>query len=289
MRDSSTRHLADLDPASASVIVELAQAVEAIGACFMIVGAFARDIWLCHCHGIPPSRKTEDIDFATAVESWEHYDKLRNYLLEVRGFRPSRKPTQPQRLQAPNGVDLDLLPFGGVEEFEDSDRVIRWPVDQSTMSVVGFQDALEAAVPFAIRFDHVEYAVSVLTVPSLVVLKLIAWEDRVHDTQARRKHVKDVYLVIDNYAAMNTDRVDEIDWDTAPNSQDEVGALLLGRDVAETCGPEAQARLRKRLEFESSPGGRCLLAQDLRKECYGQMAKARALLAALLKGLQESK
>ena len=51
----------------ATVVQALQGVAQALGIDYFLMGAAARDLMLEHAHNIPPSRLTEDVDFAVSV------------------------------------------------------------------------------------------------------------------------------------------------------------------------------------------------------------------------------
>lgn len=82
-----------------------------------IVGAPARDIILEYACGAGIRRRTQDIDFGVAVESWAEYELLKKTLVETENFRIDEKIEQ--RLWRGRGTEeikIDLVPYGGLEK-----------------------------------------------------------------------------------------------------------------------------------------------------------------------------
>jgi predicted nucleotidyltransferase len=57
---------------------------------FFIVGATARDILLEVHYGIGSKRATLDIDIAVFIENWEQYNHLKDELIGIKHFTPTR-------------------------------------------------------------------------------------------------------------------------------------------------------------------------------------------------------
>lgn len=251
----------------------------------MIIGAFARDIWFKHQYGLNPSRRTFDIDLAAIVDSWGAFEQFRDHLVQHEQFRKHCDPGQPQRLLATNGPPLDVLPFGGIEEqIGSAERMIRWPVDSTLMSVLGFHEAFATAQTFILPGENKHREIRVLTIPSLVLLKLIAWKEREEDKR-RRKHVSDIYFVMTKYAAISGGSENHRIPDEQPGDEIEWGAFLLGADIRAVIGEAARNHVIQILKHEVNSRSRCQLVKDLQRQCGGQFAAARSLLAKLLQGL----
>jgi len=75
------QRLTKVDPATVELIAAVTRRARALSLDFVVVGAFARDVWLLHSHGIPPTRNTQDVDFAVLVGDWDEYERFRSALL----------------------------------------------------------------------------------------------------------------------------------------------------------------------------------------------------------------
>lgn len=163
---------------------------EELGVAWVIVGATARDLVLHHGYGALVRRATQDIDFAIEVADWESFQKIKEQLL-LRGFTESRLQ---HRLLGPNGEPIDLIPFG---QIEDKDNTIAWPPKGDVaMNVSGFPEACGHADNVIIE-GHPNFTVPVATPVGMALLKLIAWTDRAPDM--RRKDAADIKYIFENY------------------------------------------------------------------------------------------
>lgn len=100
---------ASTDPelaAEAAVLAEIVRAADAIGVEVLVIGAVARDILIRHVLGARPERATRDVDVAVAVANWPAYDRLTSSLRRSGGV---------SHRFVVHGVDVDIIPFGGVE------------------------------------------------------------------------------------------------------------------------------------------------------------------------------
>src|ERR1700744_5074791 len=59
------------------------------------------------------TRRTKDVDFAIYVGTREEYEAVKQYLKEKKGYHDSRENRFV--LLAPSGLQVDILPFGGIE------------------------------------------------------------------------------------------------------------------------------------------------------------------------------
>lgn len=122
---------------------------------------------------------------------------------------------------------LDLIPFGKIAS---ANNTIAWPPDMAVvMSVTGYAEALEHAVEVDVGGGLIA---SVVSIPALAALKILAWNDRgLKDS----KDAQDLLFLLKHYhEAGNSDRVhdDALSVMESCGYQVELGgATLLGYDT----------------------------------------------------------
>lgn len=132
-----------------NIIRQVVGAAESQRLRLFIVGAHARDLLLQYVYDLPVHRATNDIDFGIIVESWDEFTKLRDSLIATDKFQPHR--TMKHRLVHENGLLVDLVPFGGLEEVSGQ---ISWPPEFSiVMSTIGFREAFDNSFEVSIAND----------------------------------------------------------------------------------------------------------------------------------------
>lgn len=227
MKNISLKLSGRLDPIKEQVFREIADAAATLDIPFFLVGACARDIWLELIYDLPVQRATNDIDFGIWVESWNGFDSLKKRLITERGY--SQAAYQPQRLRSREGILVDIVPFGGIEDPQT--RSIKWPPDDSiVMSTIGFEEAYRHSPIISFAAD-LELRVSSLV--GLSLMKIIAWNDR-HQT----KDAKDLKYILSSYLqAGNRERLElkenlDLLEEERFISVELTGARLLGRDLA---------------------------------------------------------
>jgi predicted nucleotidyltransferase len=224
------------------LILEAVRKIDAVArqheTSYFLAGATAREVILRHVFGRPAGRRTLDIDFGIGVRDWEHFQTLKSALVEQAGFTVHRAH---QRLIYPTtpAVIVDLIPFGGVER---EDRTIAWPPEEDfVMQVAGFSDGMESSVPVRLAEDLV---VRVVSIPTLLVLKLFAWLDR----KQEKRDAPDIYTLLKDYGdAGNEDRLfgEALNILEAEAYDVEIaGARLLGRDAAAVISADTRGRVR---------------------------------------------
>jgi len=161
----------------------------------LIVGATARDIILVHGYNAAIERGTRDVDFGLEVPSWEHYQKMRDALIES-GFTAHPKKTHQINTTDSDGQpwEIDLIPFGGVS---DAKGQITWPPEHAfQMSVLGFDEVYKNAWDVLLNKESA-LRVKVASPAGILLLKLIAWTERGREYQG--KDTIDIYYVIKHY------------------------------------------------------------------------------------------
>lgn len=250
---------------------------------WLLVGAMARDLLIQYGHGIQVPRATEDVDLGVAVEDWNHFEDIRQQLLDSRFF--VEVPNVSHQVKYQTQVRVDLVPFGGVER---TDGTIAWPSNGNPeMSVSGFTEALRKAENIRLPGEH---EVAVVSLPMLIFLKLIASSER-HD---RRPGVdlSDAVFVLANYLDCgNRDRLFNVETDLLedPDFDYELaGAMLAGRDLgriltaSDSSEYSAIATLQAIIQPQISTDSPGPLLQQLPAHELEQSAR---LLASFLRGL----
>jgi len=228
---------------------------------YFVGGALARDLILLHVFGKDTGRATRDVDLGICIDDWGKLDSLKASLIQSGKF--TEQPKLAHRLiyrprEDAFGIPLDLLPFGGVES---ADATIAWPPGMDiVMNVAGFSEAHTSALMVEVVEGVV---VPVTSLPSLAVLKLIAWRDRHLETM---KDATDFLLIARHYHDTgNADRLYETEsalLQATDFDPEMAGAMLLGKDAAAICLASTAESIETIL---TSPQLRqCLIDQILR-------------------------
>ena len=147
---------------AATVLANLDTIAALGGVDYLVVGATARTILSVALVGRAPDRATRDIDIAVAVGSWDDFERLTRHL---------PRHGRSQHSFSVVGVDVDVVPYGGIEE---ADRTILWP-DEHRMNVRGLREAFDNAETVLLPDGVIA---RVPSLPALAVLKLLTWADR---------------------------------------------------------------------------------------------------------------
>jgi predicted nucleotidyltransferase len=172
--------------------------------------------------GIKPSRGTKDIDFAIMIGSLAEFEQV-VVELEAAGFNKAKAPWTLYHPQY--NTAIDILPFGQIEENDTVNFTERY----TDLHVLGFKEVMQHAVQVAIE----EKFAQIPPLHGMVVLKLIAWNDRPED---RDNDLKDILLIIKEYFDFNSDEIYDHHYNTFPEEGFDkitIAARVLGRKAAE--------------------------------------------------------
>lgn len=215
---------------------------------FYLVGAVARDVWMRAIHDITPRRTTGDIDFAVLINKAGVYEDLKDYLVEKEGFRPYHANSFV--LLWHNGQEVDLLPFGSIEQ---DGKVRVEGTGLTTLHVTGFREVYEAGLPELELEDNHRF--KFCTIPGIVLLKLIAWDDR---PEVRSSDIQDLADILLNYFDMFSEHIFESHNDLFEEREEEnfllkVASQALGREVGRIAGrSEALSERVKRIMLDNT-------------------------------------
>jgi len=246
-----------IDPLLVDILRAVHQEASSRGMLFFVVGATARDIVLNHCHAIRSYRQTRDLDIGVKVAGWDEFRQLSEALIATGRFSADREP---YRLMY-SRFSVDIVPYGGVSP---DNQTISWPPDhQVVMSIMGFQEAYDYGITVRLS-DDPQLDVKVPTIPGMVLMKLISWNDRY---PLRPKDAEDLLFLMDNYAeAGNIERI--YDDEPALLQAEEfdltmAGIRLLGRDLASVTTEATAGVIKTILATETDLQGRLRLIQHM--------------------------
>jgi len=240
----------------AEAVAAVQRGAAAAGCDIYVTGGLARDLWLELGHGIDTGRRTEDVDFAMECPDWQTFERLAREL-EARQLQRDRKVQH--RFRHPNGIEIDVIPFGGVEE---PDRTVAWPPDGNpVMSLVGFTEVATSTVEFKLPGG---VTTSVVPLSALALLKLLAWEDR-RGGAARHKDAHDLVVIAEHYLEVREPEVtfeDKAELLERHESEEKLAsAELLGMDMAIFGSEAVREAVQHILDRETDPEGLLALAR----------------------------
>ncbi|TDB57949.1 nucleotidyl transferase AbiEii/AbiGii toxin family protein [Arundinibacter roseus] len=219
-------HYLDLrqNPSVHGLLSGLERGFSKFGIDFYLVGAVARDAWMSI--GEKKARRTTaDIDFAVLIKQSGTYEALKEYLIRHEGFFPYKEnpfvPVWQDKTQ------VDLLPFGAIADDDGTVRVMG--TGFTDINMPGFGEIYEEGLPELIlegvhRFKF-------CTLPGIVLLKLIAWDDR---PEARRDDIKDISDILNHFFDMYDEEIWTHHSDLFENETDDlrhIAAQVMGREI----------------------------------------------------------
>lgn len=202
----------------------LERGFEKFGIDFYLVGAVARDAWMSGINKIAPRRTTGDIDFAVLINDKGVYEQLKEYLVKEEGFQPTKENAF---VLIKDNTEVDLLPFGAIED-EDSSVTVQG-TGYTTVHVPGFKEVYDADLP-EIELDG-DHTFKFSTLPGIVLLKLLAWDDR---PEARRDDIKDISDILNHFFEMYDEEIWSNHHDLFEKEDDDlklIAARVMGREM----------------------------------------------------------
>ena len=189
---------------------------------FYLIGAIARDIW--YARGNAVSTGTRDVDFAVFIANQEDYNLLKAYLVKQKDFVVSK--TNAFVFISLEGLVVDILPFGEIE-IDDSVHITVEGV--TSIRVNGFKEVFESGTE---RLElETGHSFEVATLPSIVLLKLISYDDR---PEQRLKDPGDIASIIQNYFDLQSDNIYENHTDLFDHEDftlQKASARIIGREI----------------------------------------------------------
>ena len=176
-----------LEPALAEMITDLQMVFSKFGIDFYLVGAVARDIHLSTVKGLTSTRGTKDVDLAITISDAGQYNQVKAALVETGLFEAHQ--TEAIKLMYKNSIEVDLLPFGNIEQ---PNRNVRLTDPTFVLNMPGFTEIYPIVNDFKLESGEI---FKVCTMEGIILLKLIANNDRPH----RTKDITDIEHIIQSY------------------------------------------------------------------------------------------
>ena len=204
------------------VFDDLEEAFQALNIDFYLIGALARDIW--YARGEKNFRTTKDVDFAIMIGNKPDYEAVREYLKVHKANTGTTNNAF--AMITPAGIQVDILPFG---EIEINDEVKFEGTGLTSIKVNGFSEVYQAGT------EEIELATGhifkVATLPAIVLLKLIAYDDR---PEIRLRDAPDIINILLHFFDLQADLIYEHHNDLFGGEDlalEEIGAIVIGREM----------------------------------------------------------
>ena len=185
-----------LHPSVAGMLKAMENVFREFGLDYFLVGALARDIRLSSHKDFTARRKTKDVDIAVMLDDEEQFYAIKEALVATGRFEESSN--KPIKLIYNGGIEIDLLPFG---EIENEDRELK--LSRHTLLVMDMSGFKEV-YPFVDTLTIAEgISLNVCTLEGLVILKLIANDDN----SSRTKDITDIEHFIEVYFDLDSNEI----------------------------------------------------------------------------------
>ncbi|MCX6204364.1 MAG: hypothetical protein NTY43_08730 [Bacteroidetes bacterium] len=213
-------------PEITEMLYALERGLDKFGIDFYLVGAVARNVWMTGINNIAPRRTTGDIDFAVLINDKGVYEALKTYLIITEGFQPYKG--NEYVLIWKENLEVDLLPFGAIDD-EDA-KFNSNGLGLTSISLQGFSEIYNDGLP-TLDLEG-KHQFKFCTLPGIVLLKLIAWDDR---PESRRDDIKDISDILNHFFDMNDNEIFENHHDLFEKEEaslKHIAARVMGREMS---------------------------------------------------------
>ena len=213
-------------PEITEMLYALERGLDKFGIDFYLVGAVARNVWMTGINNIAPRRTTGDIDFAVLINDKGVYEALKTYLIITEGFQPYKG--NEYVLIWKENLEVDLLPFCAIDD-EDA-KFNSNGLGSTSISLQGFSEIYNDGLP-TLDLEG-KHQFKFCTLPGIVLLKLIAWDDR---PESRRDDIKDISDILNHFFDMNDNEIFENHHDLFEKEEaslKHIAARVMGREMS---------------------------------------------------------
>ena len=244
-----------------------------------LIGALARDTWFAE-KGIR-ALGTKDVDFAVLIPDKHQFKELKDYLVIEEKFTETKNQFT---LLDTKGYQIDLLPFGSLDiegrEIIDKEGHIH-------TNISGFQEVYDEATEL-VEFDGT-FHFKVSSLAGIVVLKLIAWDDR---PEIRSQDIRDISLIIKYYFKLEEELIynhhNDL-FEIEDYNLTTLAARVLGREMAAVLNRNTllKQRILNILEVNSASIDQSIVAILFENQSGDTVEQQYQILQELRKGIEE--
>ncbi|MFD2285806.1 hypothetical protein GJU39_22225 [Pedobacter petrophilus] len=176
-----------LEPVISEMLAVLQEVFSKFEIDFYLVGAVARDINLSVNQELASTRMTKDVDLAITINDQGQYNRIKSELVSTGLFEVHE--SEAIKLFYKGAVELDLLPFGKIEE---PDGNVKLTDPTFVLHMPGFTEIY----PFVQDVELTDgQRIKVCSMEGIIMLKLLANDDR----PQRTKDISDIEHIIQSY------------------------------------------------------------------------------------------
>ncbi|MFZ7153296.1 MAG: hypothetical protein ACO1HP_05930 [Bacteroidota bacterium] len=216
-----------LDQPTLALLADLEPVLQTSGLRWYLIGAIARDLLLPETLQANDYRRTLDVDLAVWLPDEHAFHVLQDRLEATGAFR--RDERNPIRLQHREGMQADLIPFGGLASEQGEVRLTK-PM-AFTIEFPGLQE-MEAHIVTHQAGERVLYS---CPAEGLLLLKLLSNDDRPERTQDLTDIellLKGVFeVLVYEISTEHFDLYDKYDGTANPRYGQEIAGHFLGRKM----------------------------------------------------------
>jgi len=248
---------------------------------YYLVGALARDVWMRGMNDIKPKRTTGDVDFGILIKDIESFYDLKKYLIEKEGFSPSRDNAFV--LIWKSGLPVDFLPFGAIEK---EGKVTVRGTGMTTIYVDGFNEVYEEGMP-DVEIEE-KHRFKVCTLPGIILLKLIAWDDR---PEMRREDITDIADIIKHFYNIFSEIIFENYTELLADLESiDVSSRVLGIEIGNILkrSKRIAERIDNILKANLNDPEKCRLANLFASELEISVEEAVKIIQQIITGIETS-
>ncbi len=197
---------------------------------YYLIGAKVMEIWLI-ANNLPTYRTTNDADLVIYVETADNYHEFRQYLINHCSFTAT---TITQRLNfaaVSPPLAVDIIPYSHLSEPYElylNDR------EKTTISTLGLAEVANHTIE--LTFADLDIAMPIVSIESIVLLKLIAWHER---PENRTHDITDIAHILQHYFEIATDVIydDHNDLFVDNCQLPMIAARVLGKQIGHIVQP----------------------------------------------------
>lgn len=255
------------------ILSDINQVCDELEIRFFGIGALARNIWYVQNDG--HSRGTKDIDFGVYVATNEMYRLLLRKL--EKNYNYSKVDTNAFCLISPQGVQIDLLPFG---EIEKEGKVLVEGKGLVSINLDGFKETFK----YGLIEENIEGdSIKICSIPSVVLLKLIAFDDR---PEERHNDPLDIDSIIKHYPEVETELIWEeynFLYEDDGKSHNEIGVEVLGYEISKLILQNTELKNRLLNILDKAINLQSNLAEKMVQDSENETRKMKVNLIFLMK------
>jgi predicted nucleotidyltransferase len=222
----------EIDDKQRLVLADINNISELLGLAILLVGAGARIFVFDRQYNVE-GRATKDLDFAVQVNDWSDFQSLSAQMTQGNNAAFKKTRVEHKFVHISTGIEIDIVPFGLIGQ---PNQILEWG-DGNQMSLLGLNEAFSTAK----ILDIGGIEVKVVNPYALLVLKLIAWNDR-----QEIKDLEDIDFILRNYSDDNRILKELLNEIAQAIVEYEDGAIfLLAQDIRKNFSEDTVCELQK--------------------------------------------